>query len=57
MAHTDVEPIRVIHQFQEAQHSIKIVQRLTDAHEDDIGNGNACVKLGEQDLIDHLRRC
>ena len=41
---------------QEAQHRVKIVQRLADAHQHDVGDGQAGIQLGEQHLIQHLRR-
>ena len=57
MPHTDVQPVRVVHQLQKPQHVVQIVQRLADAHQNDIGNGQAGVLLGEDHLIQNFRRC
>ena len=56
MAHADVHALGVIHQLQKAHHIVKIVQRLTDAHKDNVGNGLAGVQLGIQYLIQNFRR-
>ena len=55
MAHTDVQAVGAVDQFQEAQHVGHVVQRLADAHEDDVGDGHAAVQLGEQHLVQQLR--
>ena len=38
MPHTDILPLRVVHETQKADHVVKIVQRLADAHQDDVGD-------------------
>ena len=44
MTHPDVHPLRVIDQFEELHHVIKIVQRLTYAHEHDVGYFKMCIR-------------
>ena len=53
--HPDVQPLGVVHQRQKPQHGIHVVQRLSNAHQHDIGDLPAGIQLGEQHLIQHLR--
>ena len=55
MAHPDIESVRVVDKLQKAHDGIEIVKRLADAHKYDVGDGDARVKLRENDLIEHLR--
>ena len=57
VAHSDVQPLRVIHELQKAQHVRAVVQRLADAHENDVGDVLSRIQLGKEHLIKHLRRC
>ena len=56
MAHADVHPLRTVHQLQKTKHPVQIVQGLADAHEHNVGNGQAGVQLRKQHLIQHFRR-
>ena len=56
MPHPNVHPVGVVHQLQEFQHRVQVVQRLADTHQHDVGDGQAGVFLGEQHLVQHLRR-
>ena len=56
MPHPDVQAVGVVDQVQKLQHVLIIIQRLPDAHQDDIRNGNAGIQLGKEHLIQHLRR-
>ena len=56
MPHPDVHAVGVVHQLQEFQHRVQVVQRLADTHQHDVGDGQAGVFLGEQHLVQHLRR-
>ena len=37
--HGDVHSLGAVHQFQKAHHIVKVVQRLPNAHEHDVGDG------------------
>ena len=39
MAHGNVHAVGAVDQFQEPQHILKIVQRLANAHQHNVGNG------------------
>ena len=52
--HADIQPVGAVDQLQEAQHVVHVVQRLADAHEHDVGHGQAAVQLGEKHLIQQL---
>ena len=54
--HPDVHAIRVVHQLQELQHRVQVVQGLSNAHQHDVGHRQAGIDLGEQHLVQHLRR-
>ena len=54
MPHGNVHALRTVHQLQKAHHIVKIVQRLADAHQHDVGNGQAGVHLCKQHLVQHF---
>ena len=54
MPHGNVHALRAVHQLQKAHHIVKIVQRLANAHQHDVGNGQARVHLREQHLVQHF---
>ena len=56
MPHADVQPQRVVHQLQKPQDVVEVVQRFPDAHEDDVGDWHAPVRLGEDHLLQHFSR-
>ena len=56
MAHTDVFPVRVVDQFEKAHDIVKIIERLADAHEDDVRDLAAGLPLGIEHLVEHFRR-
>ena len=56
MAHADIHALGVIYQLQKAHHVIEIIQRFTDAHENNVGDGLAGIQLGIQHLVQNLRR-
>ena len=45
VAHTDVDALRAGDDLQKVHHIIKIVQRLTDAHQNNVGDALAGVLL------------
>ena len=53
--HADVHPVRAVDKLQKAHDRIKVIQRLADAHEHDIGNRKSGIDLTEQHLIEKLR--
>ena len=54
MPHGDVHALRAVHQLQKAHHIVEIIQRLPDTHQDDVGNLQAGIQLGEQYLVQHF---
>lgn len=54
--HADVLPVRVVDQLEKAHDIVKVIERLADAHEDDIGNFAAGLPLGIEHLVEHFRR-
>ena len=56
MPHADVFSIRVVDQLKKAHNVVKVIERLTDAHEDDVGDLAAGLPLGIEHLIEHFRR-
>lgn len=36
--HSDVQPVRAVDQLQKAHHIVKIVKRLANAHQNDVGD-------------------
>ena len=55
MAHGDIHALRAVHQLQEAHHIVKIVQRLSNAHEYNVRNGLTGIHLGKEHLVQHLK--
>ena len=55
MPHSDVQALRMIYQFEELHDVIEVVKRLTDAHKDDIRDGQAGFLLRKHDLVQHFR--
>src|SRR5699024_8349180 len=53
--HADVQPLGMVHQLQEPEHVVQVVQGLADTHKDDVADILAAVQLGEQHLIQDLR--
>ena len=51
VAHADVHALRVVYQLQKAHDVVEVIQRLPDAHEDDVGDFFAGIKLGKQHLV------
>ena len=47
VAHADVHSVRAVNQLQKLHDRIKIVQRLSDAHQNDIGNRKSGIDLAE----------
>ena len=56
VAHPDVDPLGGRDQGEELHHLVKVVQRLADAHEDDVGDALPDVLLGGVDLGADLPR-
>ena len=56
IAHSDVHALRGGDVLEEAHDLVKIIQRLPDAHEDDVGNFAAGLPLGIEHLVEHFRR-
>jgi len=54
MPHADVQPVRAVDQRQKLQYVILVVQRLSDPHQHNVGDGKAAVQLGKQHLIQYL---
>ena len=54
--HADVQPLGRIDELEEAAHIVIIIQRLADAHEHDVRDGQAGIQLRKQHLIQHFRR-
>ena len=54
MAHSDIDALRVVHQLQKTQHRIEVVQRLSDPHHNNIGNGLSRFLLDKNNLIQNL---
>ncbi len=57
MPHADVQPVRMVYKLQKYKDIVPIIQGLTDAHKDNIGNFPAGIQLGKQHLIQQLRGC
>ena len=55
--HTDIQAFRTVDQFQEFKDIVLIIQRLANAHENDVGDIQSAVQLGEKHLIQYFRRC
>ena len=51
VAHADVFPVRVVDQRKKAHNIVKVIERLADAHEDDVGDGQPGILLGEHHLV------
>ena len=56
MAHPDVHSLFGIDQLQKAEHSIVVVQRLSDAHQNDVGHRQSGIYLCKKHLVEHFRR-
>ena len=56
VAHADVFPVRVVDQRKKAHNIVKVIERLADAHEDDVGDLAAGLPLGIEHLVEHFRR-
>ena len=56
VAHADVHAVRAVDELEEAHDVVEVIQRLTDAHEHDVGDRQAGIELGKEHLIDQLRR-
>jgi len=56
VAHADVFPVRVVDQRKKAHDIVKVIERLADAHEDDVGDLAAGLPLGIEHLVEHFRR-
>ena len=56
MAHPDIHSLGVVDQLQKLQNVLKIVQRLPNSHQNDVGNGCAAVMLRIQDLVQNFSR-
>ena len=46
----------MVDQLEKAHDIVKVIERLADAHEDDIGNFAAGLPLGIEHLVEHFRR-
>ena len=57
MPHTDIQAFRAVDQFQEFKDIVLIIQRLANAHENDVGDIQSAVQLGKKHLIQYFRRC
>ena len=55
VAHADIQPVRMVDKLQKTQDRLAVIKRLTNAHEDDIGDLPAGVKPGKEHLVEHLR--
>ena len=55
MPHPDMDPIGVVDQREKPQHLLKIIQRLSNSHHNNVGNRFSTVQLREQHLIQDLR--
>ena len=56
VAHADVQSVRAVNQLEKLHDRIKIVQRLPDAHQHNVGNRKSGIDLAEQHLVQKLRR-
>ena len=45
MPHADIHPLRMVHKLQKTHDVIEIIQRLADAHKDDIRYRLAGIQL------------
>ena len=56
MPHTDIQAFRAVDQFQKFKDIVLIIQRLANAHENDVGDIQSAVQLGKKHLIQYFRR-
>ena len=57
MPHPNVKPIGVVYQREKPHHVVKIVQRLPNPHQHDVGDFRPAVLLGKDDLVKNLSGC
>ena len=57
MPHADIQAIRAVDQLQKLQNVVLVIQRLANAHQNDIGDIQSAVQLGEKHLIQYLGGC
>ena len=56
MPHADVHTLRMVDQGQEPQDIFTVIQRLSNAHQDNIGDLSSGIELRKEHLIQHLGR-
>ena len=55
VAHGNIHALGAVHQLQKTHDVVKIIQRLPNAHEHNVGNGLAGIHLSKQHLIQHFK--
>ena len=56
MPQADVPPFRMTHQMQKLKHIVKIIHRLSDAHQDNVGDPVSRFLFRKQNFIKHFAR-
>ena len=56
VAHADVHAVRAVDKLEKAHDIVEVIQRLTDAHQHNIGDRQAGIQLGKEHLVEKLRR-
>ena len=54
MPHGNIHALGAVDQLQKPHDVVKIIQRLSDAHEHDVRNGHAGIHLGKEHLVQHF---